>query len=237
MRAYFTVDVEPDCPPYLRGWRGVDEGMPRLLALLERHAIPATLFTTGTVARRDPARVRDWVARGHELACHGDTHVRLSRLSHAAAHEDLRRATETLKALAPVRSFRAPNLDLPTELVPALAALGYAIDSSQGRHKHLSAEVVRCGGLLRVPASTTSSLLRLPPSLVARVLLRFTEPLVLFVHPWELVDLRREKLRWDCRAGTGPPACRALDGLFSRLRDAGVTWARLGSLAPSAASA
>ena len=37
-RVSFTVDLEPDCPPYLWTWRGVEEGMPRLLAMLAEAA-------------------------------------------------------------------------------------------------------------------------------------------------------------------------------------------------------
>jgi peptidoglycan-N-acetylglucosamine deacetylase len=231
VEACFTVDMEPDCPPYLSGWRGIDEGAPALLALLGRHRIPSTMFVTGALVRRDPDRVRAWAEAGHELGCHGDAHVRYSLQSRPAAYEDLARATETLSRFGPVRSFRAPNLDLPPWLLPRLAQLGYAIDSSEGRHKHLRARVRREAGLLRIPASTTSSLLRLPPALVAPILSLLPSPLVLFVHPWELVDLRRERLRFDCRARTGPPALAALDGLFHRLTEAGYRWTRLCDLA------
>ena len=30
----FTVDLEPDCPPFLRGFRGVEHGLPALLETL-----------------------------------------------------------------------------------------------------------------------------------------------------------------------------------------------------------
>ena len=33
MRAALTVDVEPDCPPYLTSFLGIDEGLPRLLTV------------------------------------------------------------------------------------------------------------------------------------------------------------------------------------------------------------
>jgi hypothetical protein len=38
---------------------------------------------------------------------------------------------------------------------------------------------------------------------------------VLFVHPWEFVDLRRERLRFDCRFKTGG---QALDAVRDTLR-------------------
>ena len=41
---YITVDVEPDCPPYMWTWRGMEEGMPRLLQLLDTEKVPVTLF-------------------------------------------------------------------------------------------------------------------------------------------------------------------------------------------------
>jgi peptidoglycan/xylan/chitin deacetylase (PgdA/CDA1 family) len=230
MRACFTVDMEPDCPPYLSGWRGVDEGAPKLFELLRRWAIPSTLFVTGALVRRDPDRVRAWAADGHELGCHGDAHVRFSTMAPQAAFDDLRRATDALSALGTVRSFRAPNLDLPAPMLPVLRELGYALDSSEGRHKHFRARVRREAGLLRVPASTTSSLLRLPPWLVAPILKRLPSPLVMFIHPWELVDLRRERLRFDCRARTGDTAVAALDGLFARLKEAGYSFCRMDAL-------
>ena len=230
MRVYFTADMEPDCPPFLDGWRGIDEGAPRLMTLLSRWSVPATLFVTGALARRNPEAVRDWVDRGHELACHGDAHVRLSTMSHADAVRDLERATSTLRAFADVRSFRAPNLDLPRALLATLARLGYDLDSSEGRHKHLLARVRRSGSVLRVPASITSSILRLPPALTLPVLTRLPRPLVLFVHPWELVDLSGTSIRWDCRARTGQPALEALDELFRRLTDTGATFGRLAEL-------
>ncbi len=229
-KVYFTVDVEPDCPPFLWTHRGVDEGCPRLLDLFAKHGVVATLFCTGAVARRSPDAVRRWLAEGHELGCHGDEHVRLSSVPLAEAYEDVARATETLSRFAPQRCFRAPNLDLPSELLPKLAALGYQLDSSEGRHKHRRATTRSEAGLLRVPATTTSSVLRLPPRLVAPVLTRLGPPLVLFTHPWELVDLRQTDLRWDCRAGTGEHTVAALDGLFGELRRRGYAFAPMGEL-------
>ena len=68
----FTVDYEPDCPPYLAGtYRGVEEATLPLLGLLEEFDVPATWFSTGEVAERYPDAVRAIVAAGHELGCHG----------------------------------------------------------------------------------------------------------------------------------------------------------------------
>jgi hypothetical protein len=56
----------------------------------------------------------------------------------------------------------------------------------------------------------TSSVLRLPAAVRDPMLAALRSPVVLFVHPWEFVDLTAMDLRWDCRAGTGEPALEKL---------------------------
>ena len=48
-------------------------GMPRLLALLEKHEIPATFYYTGTIAETHPGLVKMAKDKGHEIGCHGMT--------------------------------------------------------------------------------------------------------------------------------------------------------------------
>ena len=64
--------------------------------------------------------------------------------------------------------------------------------------------------MLRVPASITSSTLRWPAALRNPLLAALSEPAVVFVHPWEFVDLRRTTLRLDCRFKTGDTALACL---------------------------
>lgn len=206
MNAYFTVDVEQDCPPYLNTWRGIEEGLPRLLAMLDEEGVRGTFFTTGETARRHASAVRAIVDAGHELGSHGDAHRNFRTLTLAESEAEIARATSSLRAFGRVTSFRAPYLQFPSSYVPLLARHGYTLDSSQGRHKTLGASVHAAHGVLRVPASVTSSTLRWPRQVRDLLLARLTQPVVLFVHPWEFVDLRRERLRWDCRFRTGDAA-------------------------------
>ena len=94
---YVTVDVEPDCPPYLNTWRGMDEGMSKLRQLLADECVPATMFVTGDVARRYPAVIDGIVAEGHELGCHGDTHASLVTLTREEVAREIRESTRTLR--------------------------------------------------------------------------------------------------------------------------------------------
>jgi len=224
---FVTVDVEQDCPPFLDTWRGVEEGMPALRRLLAEEQVPATMFVTGEAARRFPRLVREVVADGHELGCHGDTHRSFAAMTPAEAAREIRASTDTLRAHADVVSFRAPYLQLPTRLLPQLCEAGYEIDSSAGRHKSLRARVERRGGVLRVPASVTSSTLRWPAAVRDRLFARLRPPVVLFVHPWEFVDLRRARLRFDCRFRTGGQALASLRSAIRLFKARGAWFGRL----------
>jgi peptidoglycan/xylan/chitin deacetylase (PgdA/CDA1 family) len=202
----FTVDVEPDCPPYLTGFRGVEEGMPRLFAMLAEERVAATFFTTGEVARRYPDVVSAIVARGHELACHGMTHRAFTSMTHEEARGEIEESVRILRRHAPVTSFRAPYLRFPRRYVTLLEESGFRVDSSEAKYKAGGGRRTAGSRIRRVPASVTSSVLRLPRLIREAYLRALGSPIVLFVHPWEFVDLRRERLRIDCRFRTGDVA-------------------------------
>jgi peptidoglycan/xylan/chitin deacetylase (PgdA/CDA1 family) len=233
MEVAITVDLEHDCPPFLSSYRGVTDGMPLLLDLLAAERVPATFFCTGDVARRHPAIVRRLVDEGHELGCHGDTHARFGRLDRAGAEREIRDAAATLRAFAEVTSFRAPNLDFPAAYLPLLAAHGFRLDSSQGRHKKGSLFVgpSTAAGLERVPASIAPSAVRLPAPIRNALFARMRDPVVFFFHPWEFVDVTREPIPIDCRFRTGQPALDSLQGTIAWFRRRGATFRRMRELA------
>lgn len=232
-RASFTVDVEPDCPPYLSGsYRGMLEGLPALLALLAEIGVRATFFTTGEMARRFPDIVARIVSEGHELGCHGDWHRDFTTLSWADADAELRDSLATLRLFGPVVSFRAPYLRFPADFLPLLVVHGLLIDSSAARYKfgpHHRLDV-SVPGLRRIPASATSSVLRLPRLIRSCWLRWLAHPLVLFVHPWEAVDFRRSALRWDCRFRTGEAALRLWREALLDVRRRGGRFVPIGQL-------
>ena len=217
--ALFTVDVEPDCPPYLWTYRGMQDGMPRLLDLLAAHRVRATFFTTADVARRYPRVVQRLVDEGHELASHGVTHRAFDTLDPADAAREIAESVQVLRDFAAVTAFRAPYLRFPEAYVPLLADHGLTVDCSTARYK-------RGGngqhpGVTRIPASLTSSVLRMPDAIRWPYMRAMGWPLVLFVHPWEFVDLRRTKLRWDCRFRTGDTALARVGQVFGHVRARG----------------
>jgi peptidoglycan/xylan/chitin deacetylase (PgdA/CDA1 family) len=225
--ASLTVDVEPDCPPYLSSWRGMTEGLPRLLDLLDAEDLRATFFVTGDAARRFPEAILAIAWGGHEIGCHGDSHRCFAMLDLREGSAEIARATDALRPFGEVVSFRAPYLQLPRHFLPVLTDHGYRIDSSAGRHKMHGARVEQIDRLTRIPASVTSSTLRWPAGFRDPLLTRLREPAVLFVHPWEFVDLRRERLRFDCRFRTGRAAEECLRSAVRRLREVGAVFTAL----------
>jgi peptidoglycan-N-acetylglucosamine deacetylase len=234
MNVGITVDLEHDCPPFLTSYRGVTDGMPRLLELLAKQGVPATFFCTGDVARKHPAIVRRLVDEGHELGCHGDTHARFGAMDRATAERELRDAGVTLRAFGcEVTSFRAPNLDFPAAFLPLLSANGFRLDSSQGRHKPGSFFVSPSftDGIERVPATIAPSAVRLPRLVRNALFARMRDPVVFFFHPWEFVDVTHEPIPLDCRFATGAPALAALDETIAWFRQRGATFRRMRELA------
>ncbi|HEV7994489.1 MAG TPA: polysaccharide deacetylase family protein [Gemmatimonadaceae bacterium] len=211
LRLALTVDFEPDCPPYLSStFRGIEEGAPRLLELFAATGVRATYFTTGQVAERFPGAVRDLVDAGHELGCHGVTHTAFDTMDEATARWEIRESAARLRAFASVTSFRAPYLRFPEPFVRLLEDERFELDSSLAKYKRSYRAPRLATTLTRIPASMTSSVLRLPAFVRDPWLAALADPVVLFVHPWEFVDLTREKLRYDCRFRTGDVALACL---------------------------
>jgi peptidoglycan/xylan/chitin deacetylase (PgdA/CDA1 family) len=213
----------------MSSFRGIEEGLDPLLQLLRDEDVPATFFTTGDVAVKYPPTIEKIVLAGHELGCHGQTHRSFMTMDEHAAEDEIRSASETLRKFASVTSFRAPYLKFPKRFLKLLESQAFLLDSSQAKYKLSYYRSADPTTLKRVPASMTSSVLRLPTWVRDPWLSALSSPVVLFVHPWEFVDLRRERLRWDCRFNTGRVALERLrsvlqflkrrDAVFLRIRD------------------
>jgi peptidoglycan/xylan/chitin deacetylase (PgdA/CDA1 family) len=232
LRVALTVDFEPDCPPYLSStFRGIEQGAPRLLELFADAGVRATYFTTSEVAERYPASVCALLDAGHELGCHGVTHTAFDRMDEATARWEIEQSLRVLSDFGPVSSFRAPYLRFPEAYVPLLEQAGFALDSSLAKYKRSYRAPRRPTTLARIPASMTSSVLRLPAFVRDPWLATLRDPVVLFVHPWEFVDLTRERLRYDCRFRTGDVALRCLREVIEAFARRGATFMTMRELA------
>ena len=178
------------------------QGLEEALHLLDRIGVQATLFTTARLAEHASNTLRDCAGK-HEIASHGMRHDRFEPEDFRSSREALEQITES-----EVVGFRMARLQ-PVDAQTAAAA-GYAYDSSEnpirlpGRYdnRHLPRTPRLEDGLLRIPISTTPRL-RIPlfwlafrhlPLMILRRSLDRTLThdghLVLFFHPWELLELR-----------------------------------------------
>lgn len=188
----------------------------RILDLFEQSKVKATFFTLGWVAERYPKLVREIVARGHELACHGYAHVRVSQQSPEDFQQDVLRAKGILEEIAGVEviGYRAPSYSINQKNAWALTILeelGFKYSSSIYPVKHdlygwpkaprFAFRPKVAPRLLEIPVTTVrltnrnfpcggGGYFRLYPYCFSRWALRRVnregQPAVFYCHPWEI---------------------------------------------------
>ncbi len=107
-------------------------GVPRILALLERHVVPASFFVPAVSALIDPDEPRRIIAGGHEIGIHGWIHENNSQLPYEEERALMLRARDTLAKLAgrePV-GLRSANWDTSPNTVRIVKEMGLTYDSS-----------------------------------------------------------------------------------------------------------
>ncbi len=193
----------------------VERNIDRILQLLDEHEAKATFFTLGWLAQRYPRIVRAISARGHEIASHGQAHLRASDQSPAEFDNDIRGAKRLLEDTAgiPVTGYRAPSFSIGHGNLWAferIAAAGYRYSSSvyPVRHDHYGMpDSPRFPyrvhtGLLEIPVSTARVLgrnlpaggggyFRLAPYALSRWAINHVNrvdrrPSIFYFHPWEI---------------------------------------------------
>lgn len=106
-----------------------------ILEVLEAANTRATFFFLGWVAEREPQLVRQVVAAGHEIACHGYSHRLVYEQTPAAFREETLRSKALLEdqAQVPVLGYRAASYSITRRSLWALDTLvetGFVYDSS-----------------------------------------------------------------------------------------------------------
>ncbi|RYY11327.1 MAG: hypothetical protein EON55_14515, partial [Alphaproteobacteria bacterium] len=86
-----------------QGQYGARAGMPRILDVLDRHGVPASVFMPAVSALLHPEEVQRVVGAGHELAIHSWIHESNSGLDHATERDLSFRAADALERLCGTR--------------------------------------------------------------------------------------------------------------------------------------
>jgi polysaccharide deacetylase family protein (PEP-CTERM system associated) len=113
----------------------------RLLDLFDRAQVRATFFILGWCAERHPELIREIDRAGHELACHGYRHGRISEMTPEEFRQDTERAIEAIGSAVGFRprGYRAPSWSVTPQVSWAfetLVDLGFDYDSSIFPIKH-----------------------------------------------------------------------------------------------------
>lgn len=123
-----TVDVEDyfqvsAFEPYIEKdkWDSIEHRVEnntnRILDILAEYDTLATFFTLGWVAERYPALVRRIVDEGHELACHGYEHIRITEQTPDQFRADIVKTKKILEDLAgkEITGYRAASYSINSE--------------------------------------------------------------------------------------------------------------------------
>ncbi|HUU22192.1 MAG TPA: XrtA system polysaccharide deacetylase [Phycisphaerae bacterium] len=210
--------LDPDPANWPRYERRVVPEVRTVLEVLEETSTTATFFVLGHVARSQPALIREIDDAGHEVASHGSEHRFIYRQSPSEFRTDVRRSVSTLEDTLGrrVRGYRAPYFSITAKSLWALdvlGSLGMEYDSSifpVFNHRYGIPGAPRLpyrtpGGLVELPPATFplakwnvpcggGVYFRFLPFAVLRRLFRLLnhrrEPVVFYLHPWELDPLQ-----------------------------------------------
>jgi peptidoglycan/xylan/chitin deacetylase (PgdA/CDA1 family) len=123
-----------DTPSALsRGAYGANEGVPRILKLLDRYQLPATFFIPGDTADRHPKETRNIAAAGHEIGHHGYCHEPPHTLDEREEETMLERGLDALDRIVRCkpRGYRSPSWELSKNTYRLLVKYGFDYDASQ----------------------------------------------------------------------------------------------------------
>jgi peptidoglycan-N-acetylglucosamine deacetylase len=115
-----------------QGEYGARAAVPRILALLRRHEIPASFYVPAMCALLRPDEIRAYTDAGHEVALHGWIHERNTPLPRAAERDLTLRAAEALARAAGTApaGIRTPSWDFSPATMAIITELGLRYDSS-----------------------------------------------------------------------------------------------------------
>jgi len=119
----------------------VENNTHKILDLLDYKQVKATFFTLGWIAERYPSLIKRIVADGHELACHGYEHIRVTEQTPDQFRADVYKAKNILEQFSTkeIKGYRAASYSIGASNLWALNVLqelGFKYSSSIYPVKH-----------------------------------------------------------------------------------------------------
>ncbi|HOM28515.1 MAG TPA: DUF3473 domain-containing protein [Deltaproteobacteria bacterium] len=193
----------------------VERNTSLVLDILDSEDVKATFFCLGWVARRNAGIVRRIHDRGHEVACHGYSHILVNRQSPGEFEQDVKTAKSLIEDTIGERviGYRAPTYSITRKTswaIPILEEAGFRYDSSIFPIYHDTYGIpeaprfphrIEGTSLVEFPMSTLrvcrmnlpvcgGGYFRLLPYTATRFALRSIErsgmPFIFYLHPWEI---------------------------------------------------
>jgi polysaccharide deacetylase family sporulation protein PdaB len=137
------VSITFDC-----AW-GADD-IPQILELLRQAEAKATFFIVGQWAEKYPDAVKQIAARGHDIANHGYSHLRMGALSADKARYEIEQCNKALEKICgkKVELFRAPYGDYTNNTVEIAQEAGcftiqWDVDSLDWRPEISGEEIIK----------------------------------------------------------------------------------------------
>jgi peptidoglycan/xylan/chitin deacetylase (PgdA/CDA1 family) len=130
MSISLTFDVEPDL--HTNDYKGVEEGLFRILNILDKYNIKATFFTTCDCIEKFPLLFKKLAEDGHEVALHSFSHSRFDELSNWETEADILSSLKCFNLNIKQRpfGFRAPQHSVDDKTLFLLRKYGFVYDSS-----------------------------------------------------------------------------------------------------------
>lgn len=134
---FHIIDV--DTPESRKSWDEYEvriyENTHRILGVLDRNNIKATIFVLGWIAQKYPDLISEISSQGHEIGTHSLNHNLMYEVTPDTFREDLRKSIDIIQNIInkKVKAFRAPGFSINKKTFWAfdiLAEEGIEIDSS-----------------------------------------------------------------------------------------------------------
>ena len=195
MKIALTFDIERDNPNFLDTYYGIRVGLVKILKILDNYHIKGTFFCTGNVAEHLPEHIRIIERKGHEIACHGLNHERLTQLNFNKCQDSISESKKIIENIChntEILGFRAPYLKPPKFLFKILNNLGFKYDSSIKQNNELYRYQSKNYEIQEFPPSNFSIFFRLPMSYYyLRKRIFEKDVVILYFHPWEAINMNK----------------------------------------------
>ncbi len=239
-RVCFTIDVEQDL--HTGEGRGITEGIPRLLKLLDKHNIKATFFVTYPVLKKNKKVFFMLKKKGHEIASHSYSHKRLDKMKSAEKKKEIEKSFGEFRKLGfPVKGFRAPQHSADSESLRIIQEYFYYDSSITSQNLlqliflpnlisikqfFLPNRRYRIGKMMEFPVTSflvpfTSISLQFAPMVKLKILFLLNrilrkKQIILYCHSYNLIDISKSRISRLCPAER---FLRRLDNLFSFIKE------------------